>query len=83
MKYKIHIIDDEPIVRKSLRDYLNELGYDVDVSEDAASGIEKIKYKKPDLVLLDLCLPDKDGIGVLREILKINIDNFNNRIRDC
>jgi DNA-binding NtrC family response regulator len=72
MKYKIHIIDDEPMVRSSLKNYLFELGYSVETSEDGISAIEKIKYKKPDLVLLDYYLPDKNGLDILKEIIRID-----------
>jgi two-component system response regulator AtoC len=72
MRFKIHIVDDEPIVRSSLQDYLKALDYDVIVSESGKSAIEKIKHDKPDLVLLDLCLPDIDGLEVLKEIFNID-----------
>lgn len=72
MKYNIHIIDDEPVIRSSLENYLTELGYDVDTSEDGTSAVEKIKYKKPDLVILDYYLPDKNGLEVLKDIFRID-----------
>ncbi|MFC1855800.1 sigma-54-dependent transcriptional regulator [Thermodesulfobacteriota bacterium] len=74
MKYNILIVDDEEIIRSSLRDYLRAIGYEVDTSKDGKSAIDRVKYNKPDLVLLDLCLPDMDGLEVLREVLKVNED---------
>ena len=72
MKYKIHIIDDEPVIRSSQESYLSELGYDDETSGDGISAIGKIRYKKPDLVILDYYLPDRNGLEILKDIFKID-----------
>lgn len=72
MKYKIFVIDDEQIVRSSLKNYLNGIGYDVEVFENGQLAIERMKREKPDLILLDLYLPDQNGIDILKEIMQID-----------
>ena len=65
---KILIIDDEPSIRAVLRLNLQSRGFEVAEAGDAASGLKKIESFRPDLVVLDLGLPDGNGLGVLRSI---------------
>ena len=67
-KVKILIIDDEPQIRKFLRISLGAQGYGVVEAENGQSGIEKCALETPQLVILDLGLPDLDGQTVLQEI---------------
>ena len=64
----ILIIDDDELVRKTLRTLLIYRNYVVDVAEDGSTGIEKAKSNIYNIVLLDLNLPDKHGLEVLKEI---------------
>jgi signal transduction histidine kinase len=71
---KILIVDDEKMIRESVKDILESLGYNV---EDAASGpeaIKKISQKKPiyDLVIIDLSMPRLNGIDTIRKIREFN-----------
>jgi two-component system response regulator AtoC len=68
MPKTILIIDDEKTIRWSLSEALSESNYDVVDAETAEKGVKLFKEKSPDLVLLDMKLPDGNGIGVLREI---------------
>ena len=68
MEKTIVLIDDERTIQATLAPVLQRKGYIVHVASTAAQGIKKISEVKPDLVLLDLGLPDADGLGVLREI---------------
>lgn len=72
--YKILVIDDEPDIGELFSKILSEEGYRVWISQDGSDGITKIKEEKPDLVFLDLKLPGKDGIEVLREIRRFDKD---------
>ncbi len=63
-------IDDEPTIRRSFRDYLEDADYEVDEAENGALGIELCAQKKPDLVLLDLSMPEMDGFEVLKHFTK-------------
>jgi DNA-binding NtrC family response regulator len=63
----ILIVEDEKNVRESLRTWLVELGCQVEVTADGEEALKRISEKEFDLVILDLRLPGKDGLQVLRE----------------
>lgn len=62
------VIDDEPPIRRLLRTSLSAQRYRVVEAETAADGIMRVRSDKPDTVILDLGLPDQDGIGVIRTL---------------
>jgi DNA-binding NtrC family response regulator len=64
----ILIIDDDALIRKTLSAHLSRQGFDVQTAEDGESGLRKHGEMCPDLVLLDIRLPDTDGLDVLRRI---------------
>src|SRR5262245_24908681 len=64
---RILIVDDEADIRSLLREILSEEGYEVDVAADAAQARASRSREEPDLVLLDIWMPDVDGITLLRE----------------
>jgi DNA-binding NtrC family response regulator len=64
----ILIIDDDPLIRKTLSSHLAKHGFDVQTAQDGESGLKKYAEMCPDLVLLDIRLPDTDGLDVLRQI---------------
>jgi DNA-binding response OmpR family regulator len=66
----IHIIEDENEIALLIRDYLEDDGFQVMISTDGESGLEKTIEKKPDLVILDLMLPKIDGFEVCRNLRK-------------
>ena len=65
---KILIVDDEPLVRKSLGRACQAKGHQVTDASDGREGLEKWKAEKPDLVFLDVLMPVFSGPQVLREI---------------
>jgi two-component system, OmpR family, KDP operon response regulator KdpE len=71
-RLKILVIDDEPPIRKLLRMGLNTQGYDVLDAPSGKSGLELLASEKPDLVILDLGLPDVQGLDLLRTIRSRN-----------
>ena len=62
------VIDDEPQIRKLLRAALSSEHYTVFEAENGQLGLMEIAFRKPDIVLLDLGLPDIDGIEVIRRL---------------
>ena len=62
------VIDDEAQIRRLLRVTLEKLGYAVHEAATGGDGLQMVLGKKPDVVLLDLGLPDKDGASVLAEL---------------
>ncbi|ESK40591.1 hypothetical protein P256_01046 [Acinetobacter nectaris CIP 110549] len=67
---KILVIDDEPKIRRFIEIALHTQNYDVFLAETGLKGIQILLEKTPDLVILDLGLPDMDGHEVLQEIRK-------------
>ena len=65
---KVLVVDDDPVVRILVSEYLKTNGHNVSVSGDGQNCLLKLKEDLPDLVLLDLQMPDMDGIEVLRRI---------------
>ncbi len=68
VKKKILIIDDDESLGQLLTQYLERYGMDVRVAMTPSRGFELIKKTKPDLLILDIMLPEKDGFEVCREI---------------
>ncbi len=65
---KILIIDDEESIRDMLKLYLEHHGYTVTTAADGDEGIRMVKKSPPDLIILDLTMPKKDGFDVYKEI---------------
>ena len=66
MNEKILIIDDEENIAELIKFNLELNGYQIDCAHDGKTGISRIKTWKPDLVLLDIMLPEVDGITILQ-----------------
>ena len=64
----ILLVDDEPSIQKAIEPLLRSRGYDVQVGRTAREAMEAFTRYKPDLVILDLGLPDADGVEVCRWI---------------
>jgi two-component system KDP operon response regulator KdpE len=65
---RILVVDDEPQILRAVRTSLQAVGYDVDVAETAAAALTSAAVRPPDAVILDLVLPDGNGIEVCREL---------------
>jgi DNA-binding NtrC family response regulator len=70
---RVLIVDDEKLIRWSVRKQLEEWGYVVWEAESGTGGLAQIRTETPDLILLDVRLPDLSGIEVLREIKQNNL----------
>lgn len=69
---KILIVDDDPNISDLLKMYFENEGYDIKLAADGSEGLNYFKMYEPDLVLLDIMLPKKDGWQVCREIREIS-----------
>ena len=67
---RILIIDDESQIRSMLRLMLERVGYKVVEAPDGIEGIRKYREKPTDLIITDLIMPNKDGIGVIIDLKK-------------
>jgi len=67
----ILVVDDEKIVRESLRDWLVNVGYRVEIAESGEAALQIIKQKKVTIMLADLVMPGLDGIELMKEARKI------------
>jgi two-component system, NtrC family, response regulator AtoC len=72
-KETILIVDDERLVRWSLQQKLEQWGYHVSLAEDGATALGRVQLDNPDLITLDVKLPDMTGIQVLSELRNRNI----------
>src|SRR4051812_26145940 len=66
--YTILVVDDEPPIRRFLRTSLGAAGYRVVMAENASEALAMMATEKPDVVILDLGLPDRSGLDVISEI---------------
>ncbi len=72
-KETILVVDDERLVRWSLQQKLEQWGYHVSLAEDGATALGRIQLDNPDLITLDVKLPDMTGIDVLSELRNRNV----------
>ncbi|MFC2694609.1 MAG: response regulator YycF [Lactobacillus sp.] len=70
MPQKILVVDDEKPISDIIKFNLNKEGFDVDTAYDGEEAIAKVEEYQPDLMILDLMLPKKDGLEVAREVRK-------------
>ena len=70
MASTILVVDDERNIVKLARLYLNRDGYQVEAAYDGAEALEKAKSLRPDLIILDIMMPEMDGLAVCRELRK-------------
>ncbi len=70
-KYKILLVDDEEDILEFLGYNLKKEGYKVYKAVNGLEAVEKAKIKYPDLILMDMMMPDMDGITAVKEIRKI------------
>ncbi|WP_456448890.1 sigma-54-dependent transcriptional regulator [Thiolapillus sp.] len=63
----ILVVDDEPDIRDSVKDILEDEGYGVGLAENGEAARAALRERRPDLILLDIWMPDIDGISLLKE----------------
>jgi two-component system KDP operon response regulator KdpE len=65
---RVLIIDDDPEIRRVLRTGLSSRGYAVDEAAGGREGLQKLKHRQADVVLVDLSMPDVDGMQVIQQV---------------
>jgi two-component system, OmpR family, alkaline phosphatase synthesis response regulator PhoP len=70
---KILVVDDEPKIVQIARDYLEHAGFEVVTAPNGKTALAIVRASKPDLIVLDLGLPEMDGLDVTRSIRKFSI----------
>lgn len=65
---KVLVVDDEPLVRRSLQKVFAKAGHEVIVAEDGIQGVAKWKESKPDAVVIDVLMPGHSGPEVISEV---------------
>ncbi|QAR31741.1 response regulator transcription factor [Ornithobacterium rhinotracheale] len=71
-KNKILLVDDEPDILEFLSYNLRKEGYQVETAANGAEGVRKAKIIKPDLILLDIMMPELDGIEACQQIRRVD-----------
>ncbi len=74
MSNKILLVDDEEIIRDLFKEYLTEEGFEVKVVSSGKEAIEIVKGETFDFFLIDLVMPEMDGVQLLREFRTLKID---------
>jgi len=69
-KKKILIVDDEPDIRNFLSACIEDAGFQTDTAQDGIEAMEKVAADPPDLITLDLVMPRRSGVRVIRELQK-------------
>jgi CheY-like chemotaxis protein len=69
---KALVVDDDEIYRLIVRGFLEGLGFAVDEAHDGRQGIEQFKRRPADLVVVDILMPEKDGLETIRELKALN-----------
>jgi CheY-like chemotaxis protein len=70
---KILVIDDEPAIRDLLGTLLSRKGYDVVLADGGRKGLELYRRERPDVIVLDVNMPEMDGIAVLKQIRSVDL----------
>ena len=72
MARKILVVDDEPVLVETMTYNLEQAGYQVMTASDGASALEAARCETPDLIILDIMLPEMDGLEVCRQLRREN-----------
>jgi two-component system alkaline phosphatase synthesis response regulator PhoP len=69
-KFKILVVEDESSMRMALKDKFEQADFEVILAENGKVGLEKALKEKPDVILLDILMPEMDGVEMLKKLRK-------------
>ena len=72
----ILVVDDEPDIRSLLKEILEDEGFDISVAENASDARDARRHRRPDLILLDIWMPDMDGFAPAVHCVQISNDGL-------
>ncbi|MEI6437362.1 MAG: response regulator [Candidatus Omnitrophota bacterium] len=75
-KSKVLIVDDEEDLRENLKYVFHNQGYEVQLAKDGVQGLERLETFAPDLIILDLNMPDMGGIEFYHRICENNVPKY-------
>jgi CheY-like chemotaxis protein len=64
------VVDDDPILREIASEMLRQNGYEVWVAEDGAIALDRLAREQPDLVIMDMVMPNTDGVEAIQAVKK-------------
>jgi|tagenome__1003787_1003787.scaffolds.fasta_scaffold16208720_1 DNA-binding response OmpR family regulator len=64
------VIDDEPLIRDMIRDFFEAEGHQVSTAEDGHAGLVAFQELRPEVVIVDLFMPEKEGLETIQEIAR-------------
>lgn len=67
---KVLVVDDSPVDLANIKDIVSDIGYIVCTARNGQEAIQTAKAEKPDLIFLDIVMPDQDGFSTCRELSK-------------
>jgi len=65
---RVLLVDDEPVLRSALRQYLEFAGHAVDESPDGDDALAQARRQRPDIIISDVLMPRRDGMSLCREL---------------
>ncbi|MBL8014300.1 MAG: response regulator [Candidatus Omnitrophica bacterium] len=65
---RVLVVDDDPVVIRLVKEILKNIGYEVETAKDGIDAMVLVKKEKPDLIVLDIMMPELNGYDVLRTL---------------
>jgi len=73
-KLKILLAEDDEMIERITSYYLRRYGHEVDIAKNGMEALDKYKMKEYDLILMDIQMPEMDGIAAVKEIRKLELE---------